>query len=142
MQYTKGLYGPYSDNLRHALQSLEGHYLVGFGDGSALVREAEPIRPLPGADASAAEFLNDHPATLARIARVLDLVDGFESPYGMELLATVHWVSDRDPEAASDAAAAASAVRAWSRRKERMFTPDHVTAAWAALRNQGWIAVA
>ncbi|GAA0729977.1 macro domain-containing protein [Dactylosporangium roseum] len=142
LQYAKGLYGPYADNLRHALQALEGHYLVGFGDGSALVREAEPIRPLPGADTEAASFLASHPVTLERIARVLDLVEGFESSYGMELLATVHWVSERDPNAASDATVAVSAVRAWSRRKERMFMPDHVTVAWTALRDRDWIAAA
>lgn len=142
LKYTKGLYGPYADNARHALQALEGHYLVGFGDGSALVRDAEPLRPLPGADAEARRFLASHPATRERIDKVLDLVEGFESAYGMELLATVHWVSTQDQDSMLDANTAAVSVQAWSRRKERMFTSEHIETAWAVLRNRGWLTAA
>ena len=35
---------------------------------------------------------------------VADLIAGFETPYGMELLATVHWIADH--EGAKDAAEA------------------------------------
>jgi O-acetyl-ADP-ribose deacetylase (regulator of RNase III) len=142
LNYTKGLYGPYADNARHGLQALEGHYLVGFGDGSALVREAGPLRPLSGADAEATRFLVGQPATLERIDRVMDLIEGFESAYGMELLATVHWVVTHDHQAASNASSAAQSVQAWSRRKERMFTSEHIATAWNVLRDQGWIAAA
>jgi hypothetical protein len=142
LKYTKGLYGPYADNARHALQALEGHYLVGFGDGSSLVRDAEPLRPLPGADTEAFRFLASHPATLERIDQVLDLVEGFESAYGMELLATVHWVCTQDQKSASNVAAVVVLVQAWSRRKERMFTSDHVATAWAVLRERGWLQAA
>jgi hypothetical protein len=69
----------------------------------------------------------------------MDLVEGFESAYGMELLATVHWVVAHDRRAASDAASAARLVQEWSRRKERMFTPEHIATAWNVLRSQGWI---
>ena len=142
LKYTKGLYGPYADNARHALQTLEGHYLNGFGDGSALVRDAEPLTPLPGADMEASQFLASHPATLERIDQVLVLAEGFESAYGMELLATVHWVSTQGEQAAPDAAAATALVQAWSHRKQRMFTSEHVATAWAALRKHGWLPAA
>ena len=140
LKYTKGFYGPYADNARHALQALEGHYLVGFGDGSVPVRDAEPLMPLPGADTEALQFLASHPATLGRINHVLELVEGFESAYGMELLATVHWVSTQDQETA-DAAMATARVQAWSRRKERMFTSEHVGTAWTVLYERGWLTV-
>ena len=48
LRYRAKSYGPYADNLRHMLKSLEGHQLEGFGDGSKKVREAEPITVLPG----------------------------------------------------------------------------------------------
>jgi hypothetical protein len=35
--------------------------------------------------------------TRARFARVARLIEGFETPFGMELLATVHWVPIRVP---------------------------------------------
>ncbi|WP_344078566.1 type II toxin-antitoxin system antitoxin DNA ADP-ribosyl glycohydrolase DarG [Luedemannella helvata] len=142
LNYAKGLYGPYADNARHALQTLEGHYLIGFGDGSALVREAEPLRLLPGADVAAHRFLAGQSLTLERIDRVMALIEGFESAYGMELLSTVHWVATHNDPAASSAASAAELVQAWSRRKERMFTSEHVATAWDALRQQGWVTAA
>jgi O-acetyl-ADP-ribose deacetylase (regulator of RNase III) len=139
LEFVKGRYGPYADNLRHALQALEGHYLMGFGDGSARVLEAEPIRVLPGADDAASTFLAEHPQTLARIERVLALTEGFESAYGMELLATVHWIAHEDGQARGDGAYAAERVRQWSPRKGHMFTASHVTTAWTALRDRGWL---
>lgn len=139
LRFEKALYGPYADNLRHALRNLEGHYTVGFGDGSSRVMDAESIRVLPGADAAAVEFLSEHAETRDRIARVLDLVDGYESAYGMELLASVRWVVDEQPAAAADIDLATSLVQDWTPRKERMFTPEHIRAAWTALRDHGWL---
>lgn len=37
--------------------------------------------------------------------------------YGMELLATLHWVTKREPEASASPEVAARMVRRWSRRK-------------------------
>lgn len=83
-------YGPYADNLRHVLTLLEGHYVTDFGNGASPVQEAEPLSLLPGAEAEAHPVLVEHPGTAARIERVMRLVEGFESAYAIELLATVH----------------------------------------------------
>src|SRR5262249_58139716 len=98
------------------------HYIIGFGDGSAKVADAEPLRVLPGADDAAGRVLADHPETQARIDRVLALVEGFESAYGMELLATVHWLVHSDQATAATPVRTAELVRSWSPRKSRMFT--------------------
>jgi hypothetical protein len=37
--------------------------------------------------------------TRERFDRVSELVEGFESPFGMELLATVHWLFQHDDTA-------------------------------------------
>lgn len=142
LRYEKAKYGPYADNLRHALSNLEGHFVVGFGDGSAKVTEAEPIRILPGADEQAMQTLSAHPETMDRINRVLELVDGYESAYGMELLASVHWVAQETPDAALDPDEAVRRVREWTPRKGRMLTPEHLRLAWQALRDRGWLPAA
>jgi len=140
LRYVKDHYGPYADNLRHVLRAVEGHYLIGYGDASATVHAAGPISVLPGAADEAAEVLSAHPETRERIERVLRLVDGFESPYALELLATVHWItSNESPRAADDPEVAVDLVRRWSTRKQRMFGPDHVTAAWRRLRDEDWL---
>ncbi|WP_250283531.1 MULTISPECIES: type II toxin-antitoxin system antitoxin DNA ADP-ribosyl glycohydrolase DarG [unclassified Frankia] len=137
--YTKGRYGPYADNLRHALINLEGQYLTGFGDGNARVLDAEPLGLLPGAADAADRALADQPSTTGRIDHVLRLVEGFESPYGMELLASVHWIATREATDPTDPDQVSRLVRAWTPRKGRMFTAEHVQRAWHALRERGWL---
>ena len=131
-------HGPYADALRHVLATIEGHFVSGFGDGSASVEQAEPLRLLPGAEQEAAHALAHRPETATHLSRVLELIEGFETPYGLELLATVHWVAQRQADGDGDALVAA--VRAWSPRKGRMFTPEHITVALDALRSKGWTA--
>jgi O-acetyl-ADP-ribose deacetylase (regulator of RNase III) len=143
LTYVKGIYGPYADNLRHVLDVVEGHYLIGYGDGSAKVLEAEPLRLLPGAVEAAESVLGESVETRYRIERVLDLVSGFESMYGLELLASVHWVvSTECPGARADPAAAAEVIRSWTPRKARLFTTHHVEVAMQALDERGWLPAA
>lgn len=140
LNYVKGNYGPYADNLREAMRAMEGHFIVGFGDGSKPVREAEPIELLPGASDDADRALDAAPDTVARIERVIRLSKGFESAYGMELLASVHWVATREStDAATDPAVAAELVGSWNARKQRMMGPDHVGKAWSHLRDERWL---
>lgn len=134
LNFTAHRYGPYADNLRHVLIALEGHWATGFGDGSRSVDEAEPIDLLPGAEEAALAFLGNGSPTSRRVDRVMDLVDGFESMYGMELLATVHWVlASEQPGVPLDASTVVEHVHRWSPRKQRMFTPEHIRVAHDSL---------
>jgi len=139
LNYVKHHYGPYADNLRQVLRLMEGHYISGFGDGSAPIEEAEPLTILPGAAEAAIPVLDEHPETRHRIERVLDLANGFESAYGLELLASTHWTARENPSAATDPVEAEHEVRSWSARKGRMFTSEHIRTAWTALHDQGWL---
>lgn len=130
-------YGPYSDQLRHVLNKMEGHYIRGVGDG---VVDAE-IEPMPNALAEADAFLAndaDGPALNKRVTKVEQLIDGFQSPYGMELLATVYWVARNEPYAQNHTEAL-RAVRAWNERKRELMQPAHVEIAWNRLVDEGWI---
>lgn len=138
LNYEPNRYGPYADNLRHVLKELEGTYLTGFGDGSAKVLDAEPIRPLPGAIEAASAVLATDDLTRARIARVLALADGFDSMYGMELLATVHWVVAH--ESTTDVDGLVKKVQSWSPRKRELFSERHIVIARQKLADEGWIA--
>lgn len=133
LRYTKDRFGPYADNIRHVLKKLEGHYLEGFGDGTGHAG----IKLLPGAYDEALGFLADKPATGERLDRVIQLIQGFESPYELELLATTHWVVA--DEGATEYSEAISKVQEWSRRKEQLFTPHHIGAAWNRLHEHGWL---
>ncbi len=140
LTYVKHHYGPYADNLRSVLRELEGQYICGFGDGTRRVNEAEPLSLLPGHDADVDAALAEQEETVAHMNRVLSLAEGFESAYGLELLASTHWVSVEDPRAARDPEVATELVRSWSVRKNRVFQAEHVRVAWSALHEQGWLA--
>jgi O-acetyl-ADP-ribose deacetylase (regulator of RNase III) len=135
LQYEKGTYGPYAKNLRHVLSVIEGHLITGYGDA-----EDNPERPIelaPGASESATAFIASHPETQSRFDRVSQLIHGFETPFGMELLATVHWVCKR--EGAESARGAVERTYAWSDRK-KAFDTDQIRLAYQVLSDQGWLA--
>ena len=134
LRYTKALYGPYADNLRHVMNRIEGHLIEGYADGGD--RPDKEIGLLPGAVDDAGRFLADDAATAERAERVSRLVDGFETPYGLELLATVHWVATRG--GSKDAGSVVEGVHAWGKRK-RQFTPRQITIAFDRLHAEGWL---
>ncbi|MPV50870.1 Appr-1-p processing protein [Pseudactinotalea sp. HY160] len=138
LDFKPNRYGPYADNLRHVLAEIEGHYLFGYGDGTATVPDAAPLEPARGALPAAEHELDTHPETRTRMEQVLDLAEGFETAYGMELLATVHWVAMHGAAGQSDATVAAK-IAEWSPRKARMFTPEHVDTALTTLREHGLV---
>lgn len=134
LSYTKGPYGPYAEKLRHVLNHIEGHFISGYGDAAD-----DPTRQIelkPKASDQAEKFVSAHEETRQRFASVAKLIDGFETPYGMELLSTVHWVSRQ--EGATSADAAVEKVHAWNARK-KLFPAKHISLAWRVLDNEGWV---
>lgn len=134
LRYVKGPYGPYAENLRHVLAKVEGYMVSGYGDGGD--SPDKPLELVPGAVQDAQGFLQNHPATLARFERVAGLLEGFESPFGIELLSTVHWVATKERAESDDAVVAA--VHGWGLRKH-MFTARQIRLTARRLADQGWI---
>jgi hypothetical protein len=135
LQFVRHKYGPYAETLNHVLQRIEGHFIRGYGDRS---REAS-IRVIPEAVEEATRFLSGDAETAGRLERVRRLIEGFETPYGMELLATVYWVAHSESAARNDAEEAVRLVQEWSGRKRRTFRPQHIRTAWGQLHAHGWI---
>jgi O-acetyl-ADP-ribose deacetylase (regulator of RNase III) len=136
LQYEAQLYGPYARNLRHVLNRLEGHMLTGFGDGSD--QPNKPIELIRGAVEKASTFLAKDAQTLARMARVQKLIEGFEDPYGLEVLSSVHWVMCHDRCARDSAEEVIKAVLNWNERKRKLIKPAHIEAAWQRLHQEKW----
>lgn len=134
LRYVKAPYGPYAENLRHVLREVEGHLISGYADGGDA--PDKPLALVPGAVEEAERYLAVHAATHQRLDRTAALVEGFETPYGLELLATVHWVVTQ--EGAKAPTQIAGAVHGWNTRK-RQFTPDQIVLASERLRGQGWL---
>jgi len=136
LTYVKQQYGPYAENLNFVLQRLNGHYLTGYGARSG---QAASLRLLPDAKKEAESYLAAYPETKERLKRIAQLIQGFETPYGMELLATVLWLSQEDPGVKQDPEVAVRGFEAWNQRKREHFRAEHIQVAWNRLRQQGWI---
>ena len=134
LRYRAAPYGPYAENLRHVLHAIEGHLIAGYDDGGD--SPDKELTLVPGAVDEATAFISEHTETRERFDRVASLVEGFESPFGLELLSTVHWVVRQEPiQTLQDVVAR---TYAWNDRK-RQFTPRQIGIAADVLIRKGWI---
>ena len=132
--FQKGQYGPYAERIRHVLRQVEGHLISGYKDGGDA--PGRQLELLPGAIEDATAFLDRHPGTKKRLDRVAQLVEGYESSFGLELLATVHWLVTEHPSSTDNEVIAHT--YAWSYRK-RQFSERQIHLALQTLRDKDWI---
>ena len=100
-------------NLHHVLQRIEGHYIRGYGDRSS----KSEVYLLEGAVEEANSLLKNDDKAQERLDSVARIIKGFETPYGMELLATVHWVANKNSNIAQNPDLVVNEVQKWSPRK-------------------------
>lgn len=134
LRFVKGPYGPYAENLRHVLNETEGYYTSGYGAGGDSPEKV--IELVPGAVDEAQRALAKQPESLRRFEHVAKLVEGFESAFGLELLATTHWIVTRDRPASESGLL--EQFYGWADRK-RQFKAQQIRLALKVLRDKGWI---
>ncbi len=96
-QFKANKYGPYSEKLKHLLNGLDGSYL----HCDKRLADAAPFDQIRFEDSErdkVAAYLTTPEAKPYRNAleKTSKLIDGFESPLGMELLATVDMILHRE----------------------------------------------
>jgi O-acetyl-ADP-ribose deacetylase (regulator of RNase III) len=134
LTFKEAPYGPFAENLRFLLMKIEGYFLSGYADGGDA--PTKQLQLVPGALDDAQRVIADHPDTENRMQRVTELVDGFETPFGLELLSTVHWVASRCVSCTE--AAIIQGTYAWNERK-RQFTERQIRIALSVLTQRGWL---
>lgn len=93
LHFSANKYGPYSDQLRHLLNGLDGSYL----HCEKRLADAGPLEPIwfeRERRTQVEAYLESDAARrfLPALEEATELIDGFQSPLGMELLATVDWL--------------------------------------------------
>jgi len=119
-------YGPYADRLRHLLTGLDGNYL----HCARRLADAKPLDVIWFNDERKSfvqswlhSEAKDYIPVLETTTR---LIDGFESPYGLELLASVDWLLSRH-KVSPQISALREGLRRWpggagtAGRKDRLF---------------------
>lgn len=141
LQFTAHKYGPYANRLDHLLNNLDGSYL----HCNKRISDADPFEVI-WFDDERKDFLQTYLKTETKAyARALEsttnLIDGFESPFGMELLATVDWLLTCEG-VAPDVPALREGLRHWrggpdaAERKMRLFNDRTLTIALDRLLQQ------
>ncbi|WP_206861027.1 hypothetical protein [Lysobacter changpingensis] len=88
LDFSRNLHGPYSDVLKKALITLEKHKLI-----AGLQSADRSVHVTSAGYAAADDYLKANQRDEKIIDRLSKLVDGFETPFGLELLSTVHHVA-------------------------------------------------
>lgn len=136
LKYTQGLYGPYSDTLRAILVDMEGSYLEGMGDSTSAVLSLEPIVVTHRTFEEIAQISETARANIPTVvSNVLAIVEGYESPFTMELLASVDWIARHNR--LSSPTAIHQGIKAWTPRKASLFSLADVTVAYNHLVQSG-----
>lgn len=140
LRFTAAPHGPYAENLRHLLLSMEGYMISGYGDGGDFPQKQ--LELVPGAVNEAQHFLEYQKDTRKRFDRVAELVAGFESPFGLELLSTVHWVctrgARREKIIPKNMDELVQYIYRWSPCK-RQFSPRQIALAYEVLIQKNWL---
>ncbi len=114
LRFQADKYGPYAPRLTHLLNGLDGSYL----HCGKRIGDAGPFDVIWFEDAKRdkiAAYLGsgDAKAFLPALEATATLIDGFESPLGMELLATIDWLIQNDGVAA-DRESIKTALKTWT----------------------------
>ncbi len=135
LRFRADRYGPYANRLAHLLDSLDGSYLR----CDKRIADASPFDTI-WFDESRREkvdlFLRTTEARvfLPALDAANDLIDGFQSPLGLEALATIDWLLVRE-DAEPTLPGIRRALAAWpggsdaAARKQRLFTDRILEAA-------------
>ena len=127
LRFDANRYGPYASRLMHLLDALDGSYL----HCSKRIADATPGETIWFEDSKRehiACYLNEpsNKAYLHALDKTEELIDGLQSPLGLEALATIDWLFSRE-QCEQDIYAVKEGLRNWhggngaGERKLRIF---------------------
>lgn len=126
LSFEKGHYGPYAHRLLHLLKYLNGFFLWFKEEDN---KPGTPISIDKRNYSIVQEYIQNRLTKdqLGRINDILEFIHGFESPYGLELLATVDFV--KRSTQLQDLEAIKNEIHNWTSRKKRLMKPFHIEVA-------------
>lgn len=119
-------YGPYANNLDHLLNALDGSYLK----ADKRIPDSDPLDVIAFNDEKKTlveAYLNSEGKDyLPALEKASEIINGFESPFGLELLSTVDWLLTKEGceptlESIKKGIANWPAGKQWAERKLGLF---------------------
>lgn len=124
LKFEKGFYGPYSHQLQHLLKYLNGWYLQFKHE------QTSPGTTMKLNHLEQVEDYSKNNLTVQqkeRLQKLEILIEGFESPYGLELLATVDFI--RQQGSINTAEEIEKEIVQWTNRKKELMKLYHIQVA-------------
>ena len=124
-------FGPYSVSVGHMLNAVNGKYIHGLER-----MDAKPFEALMldyDRKAEVGDYVHNRlsPEQIEHIKQLLKLIDGYESAYSLEVLASVAYVRREHPGISIDETI--NEIQNWSARKKNLFKQEHIKAAYDRL---------
>jgi O-acetyl-ADP-ribose deacetylase (regulator of RNase III) len=133
LKFEASHYGPYCVQVGHVLHALNGKYLKGLEQMN--VKAFDPIELNYNTYEEIKRYVHEElkPEQFQRLNNLLTLIDGFQSAFALEVLATVDYV--KKEKSTDDETSIIKEVQNWSGRKRNLFREDHIRIAIEHLRN-------
>lgn len=136
LKFSRNLFGPYSDTLRKSFIALEKQGMIkGFTAAERLTHV------MPGAYALADDYIGktgknvEAQSTIDKLSR---LIQGYESPFGLELLSSVHHLASE--EGCTSLEDITKAMVNWNENKRNNYPTSVIRIAYDRLKDDGLIA--
>ena len=124
-------YGPFANNLNFLLDALDGNYLK----ADKRIPDSSPTDVIWFNDEKkecVSTYLSSEAKSyLPALEKASEIIDGFESPYGMELLSSIDWLLNKEGcvpnlDSVLDGLKKWPAGKQWGDRKIKLFKPKHI----------------
>jgi O-acetyl-ADP-ribose deacetylase (regulator of RNase III) len=125
LNFEKGYYGPYSHQLQHLLKYLNGSYLH-FKHEQTSPGTTVKLNQLDQVENYSLSNLTEQQKE--RLKKLELLIEGFQSPYGLELLATVDFLLQQHPNRKTEDIG--EEISLWTNRKKELMKPYHIQVAY------------
>ncbi len=128
LKYEKGYYGPYAYNLMPVLNLLNNSYIK-FSKNNDNKPETT-IRLATDKVDEVVEYIktNLSDEQKGRLKEALQLINGFETPFGLELLGTLDFIF-REKNKILSTEEIIPELKNWTGRKEKLFKPQYINTA-------------
>tara|TARA_R110000787_G_scaffold284415_1_gene398098 strand:- start:23682 stop:24719 length:1038 start_codon:yes stop_codon:yes gene_type:complete len=131
LKFARNLHGPYSDTLKKAYVAFEENGMI-----SGFLSSDRQAHITNSGCAAADEFIGKSSAGSDKIIdRLSKLIQGYESPYGLELLSSVHWLAHH--EGHHPAEKIIEEMLGWNEGKRNAFSEKAIRTAYARLQEDG-----
>ncbi|MEI6091043.1 MAG: macro domain-containing protein [bacterium] len=129
LNFSKGWYGPYAANLNKVLQAINGSYIVYSAQYDKPSTTIEIIESkIPEINT---QYKKLKPEQMQRSELLKKFIIGFETPFSLEILATVDWILREKPDLTPEGIH--SEISNWTKRKSELIKLHHVNVAYKHL---------